>query len=147
MLRDEVVRSAVIVYCFDDPADEGARTALTALAARHGSIPGPVEIFAVSPAPMEALKSLQKELGLPFPLLRDDRGLMAAYGVERAEEEAAEPVLAVVDRQQRLAWYRRPAGAVDVAWPEVVACVERMKPPTSNYPRTVVNRLVAWRSR
>lgn len=147
MLRDEAVRCAVIVYCFADPAAAEARRELAALAAASGSIPGPIEILGVSPAPMDALKALQNELRLPFPLLRDDRGLMAAYGFEAAEEETPEPVLAVVDRQQRLAWYRRPAGDVESAWPEIAGCVKRMPPPTSNYPRTVVNRLVARRSR
>jgi len=147
MLRDEAARAAVIVYCFGDPAAVGVRQALQELAARIDSLPGPVEILTVSPATIDQLKALQTELQLPFPLLRDDRDLMAAYGFEVPEEGVASPVLAVVDRQQRLVWYRCPAEDVGAAWPEIAACIKRMAPPTSNYPRTVVNRLVARRER
>lgn len=148
MLRDETARAGVIVYCFGDPSAADARQALQELAARLDSLPGPVEVLAVSPAAIDQLKALQTELQLPFPLLRDDRSLMAAYGFEPSEEEAAAPpVLAVVDRQQRLAWYRCPATDVGALWSEIAACVKRMAPPTANYPRAVINRLVSRRKR
>jgi len=142
-LRDEVPRSAVIIYCFADPSDESARAALSFLAEHADAAPGPSQIFGISTASMDELTSLQRELHLPFPLLRDDRGLTAAYGFRVAEEGPTESVMAVIDRGQKLIWERRAAEDLAAIWHEVVDCLKRTDRPTSNYPRSVVNRLVS----
>jgi len=75
MLKDEVVRTAIVVYFFADPASDRAHRDLDALnrgldsLARAGA-----RVLAVSPAKLDELKKLQVERKLLFPLLHDDRG-------------------------------------------------------------------------
>ena len=81
MLRDEVPRSPVLLFFFGDPEAADVRRDLAALAARcdewarHG-----LKVLGISPAKLDGLKAVQRELALPFPLLTDDRGFAAAYG-------------------------------------------------------------------
>jgi peroxiredoxin len=145
MLRDEVPRTAVLLYFFD-AAEEGCRDALSALAAawsrmgRHRA-----RVFGVATAKPEALKELQRELELPFPLLSDDRGFSAHYGVAAAaEEESPQPALFLVDRRQQVAWMANPAPNVEEMLGEVERALAELPGPTSNYPRSVVNRVVNW---
>ena len=145
MLRDEVSRTAVLLYFFD-AADEGCRDALAALAAadsrlgRHRA-----RIFGVASAQPDALKELQRQLALPFPLLSDDRGFSAYYGVEAAGEgERPRPALFLVDRRESVAWMANPAPAMEEALGAVEKVLAELPGPTSNYPKSVVNRVVNW---
>ena len=144
MLRDEVPRSAVLLYLFADPADETARRDLEALAAaarRLGRLP--LSVLGISPAKLDELKAAQRELKLPFPLLVDDRGFSADYGVKApAEGEQAPPALVVVDRQQRVRWIANPAGSVADEIARLESDLKKLPSTTSNYPRKVINRLV-----
>lgn len=145
MLRDEVSRTAALLYFFSAEAD-GSRQALSALGAawsrlgRHRT-----RVYGVADAAPEALGELQRELDLPFPLLSDDRGFAAQYGVAPAAEgEAAPPALFLVDRRQRIAWMANPAPAIDEALAAVDKAAADLPGPTSNYPKSVVNRVVNW---
>ena len=145
MLRDEISRTAVLLYFFDAGGDS-CRQELAALAAawsrlgRHRA-----RVFGIAAAKPEPLKELQRELGLPFPLLSDDRGFAAQYGVAPAAEgDASPPALFLVDRTQRLVWMANPAPAVAAALDEVEKVLAGLPGPTSNYPRSVVNRVVNW---
>lgn len=137
MLRDEVPRTTVVLYFFADPASPAVRGDLAALSARHAAWRRlSAKALAVSPAPLAALKPVQRELGLSFPLLHDDRGRSAAYGVESA------PALAVVSREQRLVWLANPVAAVADVLPEVEKLLRSEPSPTALYPRSVINRWV-----
>lgn len=145
MLRDEVSRTAALLYFFDAEAED-SRAALEALAeawprlGRHRA-----RVFGVSAAKPEALKELQAELDLPFPLLSDDRGFAAHYGVEPAAEgESPAPALFVVDRRQRIAWAANPAPPMEEALAAVDKALASLPGPASNYPGSVVNRVVNW---
>ena len=144
MLRDEVSRTAVLLYFFD-AADEGCRESLAALGAawsrlgRHRA-----RVFGIAKAQPDALAELQRELELPFPLLGDDRGFSAYYGVEAAEGESPPPALFLVDRRQRIAWAANPAPPMEEALSAVEKALAELPGPTSNYPRSVVNRVVNW---
>lgn len=146
MLRDEVPRSAVLLYLFGDPADERARRDLQALSEAAGRLAElPVSILGISPAKLDDLKAAQRDLKLPFPLLVDDRGFSGDYGVQRAGEEEADavpPALVVVDRQQRVMWMANPAGSIAEAIGQFERGLERLPSTTSNYPRKVINRLI-----
>lgn len=144
MLRDEVPRSAVLLYLFSDPAAEATRADLQALAAAARRLAElPLSVLAISPAKLDELKVVQRSLGLPFPLLVDDRGFSAEYGVVApSEDEAAQPALVVVDRQQRIRWIANPAGSVADAIERLESDLKRLPSTTSNYPRKVINRLV-----
>lgn len=140
MLRDEVVRTAIVLYVFADSSTERVRADLLALArvrdrlaARHGRILG------LSKASLEELKAVQKELRLPYPLLHDDRDFTTAYGVG---EEGAGSALFLIDREQRLAWQAVPAGSVDEALGTVEGQLQALPSPSRGLPRNVVNRLV-----
>lgn len=144
MLRDEVPRSGVLLYLFADPEDERVRHDLEALASRRDALARlPISIFGVSPAKLDQLKETQRELSLPFPLLRDDRGFSASYGVEAAEDGSdPRPALVVVDRQQRIVWMANPVEEVAAALDGLADQLRRLPSTTSNYPRSVVNRLI-----
>lgn len=150
MLRDEVSRTAALLYFFDAEAD-GSREALAALAAAWSRLgKHRARVFGVAQAKPEALKELQLELQLPFPLLSDDRGFSAHYGVEAAEAaegeeaESPPPALYLVDRRQRIAWLANPAHSVDEALAAMEKTLADLPGPTSNYPKAVVNRVVNW---
>ncbi len=102
-------------------------------------------MLAIAAEKPEPLGQLQRELALPFPLLSDDRGFAAHYGVAPAAEgDAAPPALFLVDRRQRVVWLANPAPAVAAALPEVEKALGALPGPTSNYPGSVVNRVVNW---
>jgi peroxiredoxin len=145
MLRDEISRTAALLYFFD-AASNGCRVELTALGAtwsrlcRHRA-----RVFGIAAAKPEQLKELQRELSLPFPLLADDRGFAAQYGVVAAAEgDSAPSALFLVDRLQRVVWLANPAPAVATLLEEVDKVLAGLPGPTSNYPKTVVNRVVDW---
>jgi len=145
MLRDEVSRTAVLLFFFDAEA-EASREALAALAGawsrlgRHRA-----RVFGLSTASPEALKQLQIELALPFPLLSDDRGFSAHYGIEAAADgDSQPPALFVVDRRQRIAWAANPAPVMAEALNAVDKVLAGLPGSASNYPKSVVNRVVNW---
>jgi peroxiredoxin len=141
MLRDECVRTAVMLYFFHDTDGERVRDDLLALARSWDDLmKAQTRVFGISRADIDGLKALQKELHLPFPLLSDDRGFSAAYGLaEPAEERAPEPVLAVVDRWQKLVSLQPATGGVATALPDALAAVRKLPSPTASLPRKVVN--------
>ncbi len=145
MLCDEVSRTAVLL-CFFDADAESSREALAALGGawsrlgRHRA-----RAFGIAKAKPEALKQLQAELALPFPLLSDDRGFAAHYGVEPAGEgDSPPPALFLVDRRQRIAWAANPAPAMAEALAAVDRVLGSLPGSASNYPKSVVNRVVNW---
>lgn len=151
MLCDEVPRTAVLLYCFR-AADQRVRSDLGALAARRGALARlRAKVLVMSALPLQALKDLQAELALPFPLLRDDRGFLDVYGLAGLAGLAgtaamagvdAEPALYLVDRRQRLLWIGNPLPAIATALPEIEQRLRALPSPTEQYPKSVVNRRV-----
>jgi peroxiredoxin len=145
MLRDEVSQSAVVVYFFADPESERARRDLDAL---NGALPDfarrRARVLAVSPAKLDDLKRLQAERKLLFPLLHDDRGFSARYGVAGAEEgkAAPEPAMVLVSRKQKVLWLANPVASAAGALPQVTKLLAALPSPTASYPRKVINRIV-----
>lgn len=145
MLKDEVVQTAVVVYFFANPSDERVLRDLDALSRRKDSLlkKSRVRILAVSPAPLDDLKKLQRERKLLFPLLHDDRNFSAAYGVTAPEEgRPAAPALVVVDRRQRLRFIANPVASVEESISQVESAIKDLPSPTKSYPKTVINRLI-----
>ena len=144
MLRDEVPRSAVILYFFSDPADDHQRRELLALSRQISSWRElTATALAIAPAKVDELKALQAELKLSFPLLSDDRNFARLYGVAAAEEGAsAAPALFLVDRRQKVLWAQNPAPSVEEALAEIRRLLKRLPSPTDNYPRKATNRLI-----
>ena len=143
MLCDEIPRTAVLLYFFADPSDQRARADLAALGARSEDFArAELKVMAISPAKLEDLKAVQRELGLPFPLLVDDRDFSRAYGVEGSEDEAPAPALVLVDRDQTVLWLANPAPAAATAVSEILVKLKKLPSSTANYPRSVINRLV-----
>ena len=143
MLRDEVPRSAVLLYLFGDPASDGVRADLSALASAHERLADlPLSVLGISAAKLPELKQAQNELSLPFPLLVDDREFCAQYGVDAADDEGLQPALIAVDRQQRIVFAEHPVGSVEEAIGRIEGDLKRLPGSTSNYPRGIVNRLI-----
>lgn len=144
MLKDEVVRTALVVYFFGNPADERVLRDLEALNARRDALVKlQVRILAVSPTPLDDLKKLQRERKLLFPLLHDDRNFSAAYGVTAPEEgRPAAPALVVVDRRQRLRFIANPVASVEGSMGQVESAIKDLPSPTKSYPKSVVNRWI-----
>lgn len=144
MLKDEVPRNAVLLYFFTDPGSERVRRDLATLARHKDSLArAHAKVLGVSRAKMPALKELQAELELPFPLLRDDRDFSSHYGVEPGDDaEEAQPALCLVNRRQIILWMANPVTSVADALPQVERALRDQGSPTSGYPRTVINRLV-----
>lgn len=144
MLKDEVVRTAVLVYFFADPASDRAHRDLDALSGRIESLRKmAVRVLGVSPAKLDDLRKLQMERKILFPLLHDDRKFSAAYGVTSPEEgRPADPALVVVDRRQEVKWLANPVASVAEALPQVEALLKAMPSPTGSYPKSVINRLI-----
>jgi len=144
MLRDEVPRTAVVLYFFSDPASERARRDLAALGAKKEDLKKlHAKVLAVSRADLASLQKLQAELKIPFPLLHDDRDFSGRYGLAApAEGQETAPALYVVNRQQNVLWLSNPVAAVEQAMPEVLKSLKDQGSPTGNYPRAVINRLV-----
>lgn len=142
MLRDECVRTAVVLYFFHDAEGERVRDDLLALARRWDDLTkAQARVLGVSRADIDTLKALQKELHLPFPLLNDDRGFSTGYGLAEASEEgpAPRPVLAVVDRWQKLVALEPVADGVAAALPAAISALGDLPRPTASLPRKVVN--------
>lgn len=146
MLRDEVPRTAVVLYVFDDPASESTRADLAALARRQARLgERQAVLHGMSRAKLPALQSTQAELVLTFPLLTDDRDFSSRYGVERGTEEtASRPALYLVDREGKVAWVACPVGDLEAALDEIEKVLEAMPSQTANIPGSVVNRVVDW---
>ncbi|HEX9940867.1 MAG TPA: redoxin domain-containing protein [Thermoanaerobaculia bacterium] len=144
MLKDEVVRTAVVIYFFADLESERVRRDLAAL---NGHLEGlgklNARVLAVSPAKLDDLKKLQTERKLLFPLLHDDRNFSASYGVVSAEEgRPADPALVMVSRRQELKWLANPVASVEDALPQVEKLLKDLPSPTRSYPKSVINRWV-----
>ena len=143
MLCDEVPRNLVVLYFFAEAESAAVRDDLAVLATAHGDLAAKrVNILGVAPFKMPVLSALQAELSLPFPLLRDDREFSRAYGIETPEEGVASPALVLVGRDQSVRWIANPAGAVAAALAELQGAIDAKSSPTSNYPKSVINRLV-----
>jgi len=144
MLRDEVPRTAVVLYFFSDPASERARRDLAALGrSRQDLVAAHAKPLAISRADLASLQKLQSELRLPFPLLHDDRDFSSRYGVAAAQEgQEPAPALFVVNRLQKVLWLANPVASVEDALPEVVKSLKDQGSTAGNYPRAVINRLV-----
>ena len=141
MLRDECVRTSLIVYFFEDTEGEKVRDDLLALARRWDGLTAlNARVLGVSRAKMPLLKDLQKELHLPFPLLTDDRGFALGYGLAEATEETTPvPVLAAVDRYQVLISVETVADSVEASMPAVMKSLKALPSQTASLPRKVVN--------
>lgn len=172
MLRDEVPRTAVVLYVFLD-IDDSTRSDLEALATEAPAwVEQGIRVLAMAPVKVAKLKQLQAELHLPFPLLEDDRDFAARYGVEApppppepdeesgegddAKAEVAEPVdersaadfidrrLVLVDRDCKVAWHSDPTGGLGGALSDLKKSPATKQARLSNYPGQVINKLVNW---
>jgi|SRR6185295_17998239 len=146
MLKDEVIRTAVVVYFFADPASDRVRRDLAALNRSLDALARlSTRVLAVSPVKLDELKKMQAEGKLLFPLLHDDRNFSASYGVVPAQEgKPADPALAVVGRRQRVKWLANPVASVEDALSQVQKLLKDLPSPTRSYPKSVINRLVDW---
>jgi len=155
MLRDEVIQTSIVLYFFADAASDRTRSDLAAL---NQALPElrklRARVLAVSPVKLEDLKKLQVEHKLLFPLLHDDRGFSARYGVGAPPPEGiqaapegqapppAAPALVVVSRKQRILWLANPVVGVAAALAEVTRLLKGQPSPTGSYPRSIINRLI-----
>jgi len=144
MLKDEVVRTALAVYFFADPASERVQRDLDALSRWQEPLRKlAAKVLAVSPAKLDDLKRLQVQRKLLFPLLHDDRNFSAAYGVAAAEEgQPAAPALVVVGRRQEVKWLANPVTSAEDAMAQVEKLLKDLPSPTRSYPKSVINRLI-----
>ena len=144
MLKDEVVRTALVVYFFADPESERVQSDLDALSRWQEPLRKlAAKVLAVSPAKLDDLKRLQVARQLRFPLLHDDRNFSAAYGVvPAAEGQTAAPALVVVGRRQDVKWLANPVASAAEAMPQVEKLLKDLPSPTRSYPKSVVNRLI-----
>ena len=137
MLHDEVPRMQVLLFFFDDPstvADElQVLSKKTTALAEKG-----IKIMAVSSTPLDELRETQQKLGLAYPLLHDDRALASDYGAG----EGNQSVLALVDRNQQLAWIERGPAEVTDSLSSLLSGGSGLRKSTTNYPRSIINRLV-----
>lgn len=142
MLSDEAIRTAVVLYFFADAENEAVRADLQALSgARDDLVRRRAKALAISPLKVDALRALQAELDLRFPLLCDDRNLAADYGFAAAEDETPQPMLVVVDRTETVIHTASGAGIASEL-PQVLKTLGALPSPTAGYPKKVVNRLV-----
>jgi peroxiredoxin len=144
MLKDEVVRTALVVYFFADLTSDRVLQDLDALSRFQEPLRKlAAKVLAVSPAKLDDLKRLQVSRKLLFPLLHDDRNFSAAYGVvPPAEDRPASPALVVVGRRQDVKWVANPVASVSEALPQVEKLLKDLPSPTRSYPKSVVNRLI-----
>jgi peroxiredoxin len=144
MLKDEVIRTAVVLYFFADPGSERVLRDLDALNGRLGELAKlDTRVLAVSPAKLDELKKLQAERRLLFPLLHDDRNFSASYGVVAGEDgKAADPALVVVGCRRDVKWLANPVVSVEEALPQVERLLKDLPSPTRSYPKSVINRSV-----
>ena len=141
MLRDECVRTSLVLYFFEGTDGEQVRDDLLALARRWDDLNElNARVLGVSRASLSDLKDLQKDLHLPFPLLHDDRGFAAIYGLAEATDEVKpQPALAAVDRYQVLLSLATLDGSAEAAMPEVMKLLKALPSQTASLPRKVVN--------
>lgn len=145
MLRDEVPRMAAVLYFFADGTSDRCRQDLEVLAkAQHSLAEKRAVILGVSKTKVVGLKEVQRDLGLRFPLLFDDRDFSASYGIEAPEEGDPDPAVFVVDRDQKIIWMANPVGSMDAALQEILSILQRQPAQTYHYPTKVVNRVVNW---
>lgn len=138
MLRDEVPRTPVLLFFFEDV--DAARSELSSLGKVAGELMRlGVKVMAVSTAKLDELKAVQRELALAFPLLHDDRNLSLAYRIA-PEEDSAAGTLVLVGKDQKVRWLGRTPIDAD-AVRSAVAAAQKIS-STVNYPRRVINRLV-----
>jgi len=144
MLRDEIIQTAIVLYFFADPAADRTGRDLDALNQSLDSLGRlRARVLGVSPAKIDALKKLQAERKLLFPLLHDDRDFSARYGVAPpVEGQAAQPALVVVSRRQRVLWLANPVADVSATLPEMLKLLKAQPSPTASYPKKVINRLI-----
>jgi peroxiredoxin len=144
MLKDEVIRTALVIYFFADPESERVQRDLEALSRWQEPLRKlAAKVLAVSPAKLDDLKRLQISRKLLFPLLHDDRNFSAAYGVVPAGEgQTAAPALVVVGRRQDVKWVANPVASAAEAMPQVEKLLKDLPSPTRSYPKSVVNRLI-----
>lgn len=144
MLKDEIIRTAVVLYFFADLESERVHRDLEALNRGLGALAKlSARVLAVSPVKLDDLKKVQAERKLLFPLLHDDRNFSASYGVIATQEgKPADPVLVVVGRRQDVLWLANPVVAVEEALPQVEKLLKGLPSPTRSYPKSVINRLV-----
>jgi peroxiredoxin len=144
MLKDEIIRTAMVVYFFADPTSERVQRDLDTLSRQREALSKiSVGVLAVSPTPLDELKKLQRERKLRFPLLHDDRKFSALYGVAAAEEgKPAAPALVLVDRRQRVRFLANPVASVEESMPQVESALKDLPSPTKSYPKSVVNRWI-----
>ena len=144
MLRDEVIRTAQVLYFLAEPDAERAVRDLDALNRSLDALARlQARVMAVSPAKLDDLKRVQAERKLLFPLLHDDRSFSTAYGVAAAEEgKTPPPALVVVSRRQRVLWIANPVASVDEAMPQILSLLKSQPSPTTSYPKSVINRLI-----
>ena len=137
MLCDEVPRTAVALYGFRADS-ERVRADLATLAAFSPRLVGlRAKVLVFSSAPLAALKALQRDLSLPFPLLHDDRGFLDAYGVP-----GEEPALFLVDRRQQLVWLASPVTGLPTLWSEMEKQLRALPSASAGVPKSLINRLV-----
>lgn len=143
MLRDEVVRTPVLLYFFGGVDDDRARADLLVLARSWEDLTARgTRALALSSAKIQQLKELQAELHLPFPLLSDDRGFSRSYGVEPDDDGASEPALVAVNRRQQIIWIANPVASVESSMDDVQRALEALPSQTVSLPKAVVNRLI-----
>ena len=136
MLRDEVPRTQVLLYFFDQVAE--AAPTLEALARSAGELAGSgIKIMAVSEASLDELTAAQQQQELPFPLLHDDRGFSKVYA---GSGDTATFVL--VDRDQRVAWIERGRNDLAGSLGSLAGDHATVRQSTANYPKSVINSLV-----
>ena len=146
MLKDEVIRTAVVLYFFADLASDRVRRDLDALNRGLAALAKlDTRVLAVSPAKLDDLKKLQAGRKLLFPLLHDDRNFLASYGVVATQEgKPADPALVVVGRHQKVKWLANPVVAVEEALSQVETLLKDLPSPTRSYPKSVINRSVEF---
>ncbi|MFY9820189.1 MAG: redoxin domain-containing protein [Thermoanaerobaculia bacterium] len=144
MLKDEVIRTALVIYFFADPESERVRRDLDALSRWQEPLRKlAAKVLAISPAKLDDLKRLQVSRKLLFPLLHDDRNFAASYGVTSAEEgQPYAPALVVVGRRQDVKWLANPVASAEDAMAQVEKLLKGLPSPTRSYPKSVVNRLI-----
>lgn len=144
MLRDEVIQSSIVLYFFAE-ADDRARRDLDALNKNLDDLKRlRTRVLAVSPTKLDDLKKLQVERKLLFPLLHDDRGFSARYGLtaEEGSQPHPAPALVVVSKKQRVLWLANPIATVAEAIPQVLQLLKTQPSPTASYPKSIINRLI-----
>ncbi|HSS47760.1 MAG TPA: redoxin domain-containing protein [Thermoanaerobaculia bacterium] len=144
MLKDEVIRTALVIYFFADPESERVRRDLDALSCWQEPLRKlAAKVLAISPAKLDDLKRLQVSRKLLFPLLHDDRNFAASYGVTPSEEgQPYAPALVVVGRRQEVKWLANPVASAEDAIAQVEKLLKDLPSPTRSYPKSVVNRLI-----